>query len=126
MIKLVKDRLDALDTNGIVYKINCLNCSATYIGMSKRKLGKHTYEHKRAVKLGSENSALPVHTQDTGHSIDFDMIIILDKETNYFKRTFSEMMNIHYQSNTLNRMEDTHFLKNAYKKTIDTIKKLHI
>ena len=45
---------------------------------------------------------------------------------NYFKRIFSEMMNIHYQSNTLNRMEDTHFLKNAYKKTIDTIKKLHM
>ena len=80
MIKLEKERLDALDTNGIVYKINCQNCSAIFIGMSKRKLGKRTYEHKRAVKFGSKDSALAVDTQDTGHSIDFDKIIILDKK----------------------------------------------
>ena len=80
------------------------DCLATYIGMSKRKLRKRAYEHKRAVKLGSENSVLAVHTKDTGYSIDFDKIKILDKETDYFKRPFCQMMNIYYHSNSLKNM----------------------
>ena len=90
--------------------------------MSKKNLGKRAYEYKRVVKLGSENSALTqktaVHTKDTGHTIDFDTIKILNKEINCFKCIFIEMMNIHYHSNY---MEDTHLLKIRYKKTIDIV-----
>ena len=37
IITLGKDRLDKSDAYEIVYKIDCQNCSSTYIDMSKRK-----------------------------------------------------------------------------------------
>ena len=51
IITVGKDRLDKSDTYGIVYKIDCQNCSSTYIGMSKRKLKKRTCEYDRAVQI---------------------------------------------------------------------------
>ena len=107
IIILGKDRLDKSDTYGIVYKIDCQNCSSTYIGISKRKLKKRTCEHVRAVKNCSNNSALAVHVEKTAHTINFNNIKIIDKETNFFKRSFSEMLNIYFHNNTLNHIDDT-------------------
>ena len=89
--------------------------------MSKRKLKKRTYEHIRAVKNCASNSALAVHADKTGHTINFNNAKILDNKTNFFKQSFSEMLNIYYHNNTLNHIEDTQFLKTSFKKAIDRI-----
>ena len=123
LITLGKDRLDKMHTSGIVYHIKCQDCTSSYIGMSKRKLKTRTNEHIRAVKQCSENSALATHVDNTGHKIDFEKVNILDTEKNFYKRSFSEMLNIYYHDNTLNCIQDLNFLKNSYKKTIDLIKK---
>ena len=124
IITLSKVRLQKFDTYGIVYKIDCQDYTSTYIGVSKRKLKKRTYEHTRAVKNCASNSALVLHAEKTGHTIDFNNAKILHNETNFFKRSFSEMLNIYYHNNALNHIEDTQFLKTSYKKTIDLIKNI--
>lgn len=117
-----KDKLDPLETPGVVYKIKCKDCDASYVGMSKRKLKKRIYEHKYAIKNSSPTSALSEHVSQTNHKIDFDNTKIIDVENNYYKRTFSEMLNIHSQKNSLNRIEDTKNLKQIYKDSIKIIK----
>ena len=62
--------------------------------MSKRKLKTRTNEHIRAVKQCSENSALTTNVEKTGHTIDFENTNIVDVERNFYKRSFSEMLNI--------------------------------
>ena len=126
LITLGKDCFEKMHISGIVYKINCQDCTSTYIGMSKRKLKTRTTEHIRAVKQCSEKSALATHVEKTGHKIDFNKVNILDIEKNFYKRSFSEMLNIYFHDNTLNCIQDLNFLKNSYKKTIDLIKQFCI
>ena len=105
-----------MHTNDIVYEIEYHDCTSTYIGMSKRKLKTRTYEHIRVVQQCSENSTRATHVEKTGHEIDFEKINIVDVEKNFYKRSFSEMLNIYFHDNTLNCMQDLNFLKNSYKK----------
>ena len=79
-------------------------------------------EHNRDVKNFVNTSALAMHVSETGHNIDFDKAKILNKESNFFKCSFSEMLNIYYHSNTLNRIEDTQFLKKSDKDTVKLIR----
>ena len=115
-----------MHTSGIVYQIKCHDCTSTYIGMSKRKLKTRTTKHIRAVKQCSENSALATHVEKAGHKIDFEKVNIFDTEKNFYKRSFSEMLNIYFHDNTLICIQDLNFLKNSYKKTIDIIKQFCI
>ena len=105
-----------MHTSGIGYQIKCHDCTSTYIDMSKRKLKTWTNEHIRTVKQCSENSALATHVEKIGHTIDFKITNIVDVDRNFYKRSFSEMLNIYFHDNTLNCMQNLNFLKNLYKK----------
>ena len=59
----------------------------------------------------------------TQHKVNFDNVRILDNIKYKKQREFVEMLNIHYYPKTLNRMEDTLFLRNTYKKIIDLNRK---
>jgi len=54
-IKRGKDKIEKLENNDCVYKINCLNCNATYVGQTKRQLGTRIKEHRSHInkKKGS-------------------------------------------------------------------------
>ena len=69
--------------------------------MSKRKLRTRINKHIRAVKQCSEKSALPTDVEKVGHTIDFEKINVVDVEKNFYKRSFSEMLNIYSHDNTL-------------------------
>ena len=56
------------------------------------------------------------------YKVDQKLDLVVDVERNFYKRSFSEMLNIYFHDNTLNCMQDLNFLKNSYKKTIDLIK----
>ena len=47
-------------------------------------------EHKRAVRVGDNNSKVAQHANQFGHSIDFDHATIVDKARNFHERLFLE------------------------------------
>ena len=51
-----------LNISNIVYKINCCDCDASYVGETKRALKTHVKEHHRAIeKMNLSGSALAQH-----------------------------------------------------------------
>ena len=124
LIPLGKDRLDKFDNSNIVYRINCNNCPANYIGTSKRQLKKRRDEHIRDVKKLNVRSALTSHIlENDSHSFNFEKMLIIDIETSKAKREFAEILNIYYMDHTVNRMEDIYNLKFNYKQSLDLMKK---
>ena len=66
----LKDHIHLRDKSG-VYKLECEDCPATYIGQSGRKLRIRVSEHVNAVKKGRPTeSAFADHLLQTGHSFD--------------------------------------------------------
>ena len=41
-----KDRVAYLDRSSIIYKINCIDCDASYIGLTDRRFKTRILEHK--------------------------------------------------------------------------------
>ena len=75
------------------------------MGQSRRRLFYRLNEHTREVHNLKEFSTVASHVRDKKHNIDFENIRIIDKEANHKKRLFSEMLNIQFSDNTLNRIE---------------------
>lgn len=121
LIKLGKDKLDPLEKRNIVYKINCNDCSASYVGQSGRSARRRMYEHSLSIKNCDQRSVLSEHVRDTGHSFDIQNPLILDSEPSKFKREFSEMLHIFSTKNTLNRKTDLFKLQSSYKKSCTII-----
>ena len=117
-IKLGKDLLHNHMKSGVVYKINCLDCNALYIGQTSRQLKKRMYEHDRSVKKLDERSVISSHCHKYTHSFDFDNVQVLDSEKNKFRREFSEMLHIFLHTNNINKKLDICFLKNTYKNSL--------
>ncbi|EFN65835.1 hypothetical protein EAG_05269, partial [Camponotus floridanus] len=73
-IKVGKDKVEKDSRSNIVYKINCMNCDASYVGQTGRLLRTRIKEHIRnLMSVIAEHRALE-------HTFDFD-IEILDEET---------------------------------------------
>ena len=60
------------DRPGAVYKIQCSDYKATYIGETGRNLITQLTEHKRATKKGDLNNNIAEHHLKTSHAIDWD------------------------------------------------------
>lgn len=48
-IKVLKDPLHNDDNKNVIYKIECSNCDAVYVGKTKRKLQTRINEHKNRI-----------------------------------------------------------------------------
>ena len=57
----VKDKDEPSDRRGVVYKIKCCDCQATYIGETGRNLNVRLTEHKRATRNGDINNHIAEH-----------------------------------------------------------------
>lgn len=89
MIRLGKDRLDVLDNNNVVYKINYKDCSASFISLTMRKCWLRQNEHRRdVINNKTYTFALALHSHNTRHKIDFDFFSIIDREMVKHKREF--------------------------------------
>ncbi len=76
-----KDRpLPEKQTN-VIYKINCADCSWSYIGETSRALETRKKEHKRNVKQRKSGSNIAKHAWTQNHKINFDECEVLDKAT---------------------------------------------
>jgi len=115
IIKVQKDPTEHTHKNNIVYKINCNNCDASYVGQTKRKMMTRIKEHHDNIKLDkSKHSVITEHILDLNHNFDWNNIKILDTESNYNKRLISEMLHIKEQKNGINSHNDTEFLNESY------------
>ena len=65
-----KDRDKPEDKTGVVYRIDCEECEASYIGQTGRQLKERIKEHRRATEKGNIlESGVAEHVASTGHSI---------------------------------------------------------
>jgi hypothetical protein len=121
-VKAQKDKDTSTVTNNVVYKINCNNCDASYVGQTKRKLNTRIKEHINNIKLdSSRHSVISEHIIHCNHSFDWKNAIILDTEPRYYKRLISEMIHIKEQNNGLNLQKDTELLNESYFDLLDKL-----
>jgi len=124
-IRVHKDSNNLLSNNNVVYKISCKNCSASYVGQTKRQLKTRIREHSNNIRLSlSRHSVITDHVLEFSHSFDWENVKILDSEPNYFKRCVSEMLHIKEQQNGLNAQKDTELLDSSYFDILDILSKM--
>lgn len=119
IIKRGKDKLDLLKQTELVYKIDCVNCNACYIGQTKRHLMTRVKEHQRDIKKNVNNySVISQHRISSGHDFNWSNPVILHKESQTKKREIAEMFFIKKFDDTLNLQNDTDNLTVIYDKII--------
>ncbi len=74
------------DQTNVVYKINCADCSWSYIGETGRAFNTRRKEHVRNVELCKSGSNIASHAWTNNHKIDFNGKII-DKGNFRHRRT---------------------------------------
>jgi len=114
-IKVQKDLLSTSSRSNVVYKIECSNCDASYVGQTKRLLKDRIGEHRNHIKRNSSQiSVITNHRIDLNHEFEWNNVRVLDEETNYKKRLISEMIHIKRQKCGLNSQNDTELLDPLY------------
>ena len=104
----LKDHVSDDDKSSVVYKINCRDCEASYVGETGRALKTHMSKHHRAVeKMDFSASALAQHAWEHDHHIDWTSTCVLKVESHYRSRISREAIHICRQPSSLNRDRST-------------------
>ena len=110
IVKKAKDPTENMLQKYVVYKIDCKDCSKTYVGQTKRQLETRVYEHQKNQNQNQKYyNVISKHIKDMNseHNINWDDVGVLHKEYNWKKRLFAEMIYIKKQgNNALNKMTD--------------------
>ncbi|EZA46542.1 hypothetical protein X777_00052, partial [Ooceraea biroi] len=115
LIKLGKDTLTNGQQMGVVYKIECVNCEACYIGQTKRHLETRVKEHRSDIsKRDNCLSVVSKHRVFNEHDFDWCNTKILHHENHRRKREIAEMVFIKRHSNAINLQKDTEDLPAVY------------
>ena len=99
-----KDKVVEIAKRSLVfYHIKCKGtesdaCAESYIGKTERILHYRLEEHKK-----QEKSALHEHQMRSGHEIDYDGVVILDKADTDRKLQIKELLYIDKLEPTLNK-----------------------
>jgi len=105
---------------GVIYKIDCNNCDASYVGQTKRQLRTRIKEHKSDIyKKSGPPSVISSHRLDFQHEFIWDNVKILDREPSYYKRLIAEMIHVKKQSHGLNKQQDTESFPDSYIPILD-------
>ena len=82
-IKIHKDKNQHDNSNNVIYKVNCNNCDASYVGQTKKQLQTRIKEHRNNIKLDqSKYSAISKHITEINHDFDCEKVSIPDFEKN--------------------------------------------
>ena len=95
-----KDKTHKLDKTGVVYKIQCKDCSETYIGKTLRKTKLRVQHHGR--KSSVSDSPMAQHIHHNKHHLDIKDTNILGQESDWVKRGIKEVIYICKERPTLN------------------------
>ena len=109
----MKDKIPISKQSNIVYKLTC-DCGSHYIGQSKQHLSKRLQQHQASLRRMSsgrlqtgESTGITQHmAEHPDHTILFDDVTIVEKESNYLKRLFKEALNIQKTQDTMNLQKD--------------------
>ena len=74
----LKDKQPALNRAGLVYKLDCNECDAVYVGETGRQVKDRMREHQNDIVKGKQVSKVYNHVNETGHSFNFDNVSVLD------------------------------------------------
>ncbi|EZA62075.1 hypothetical protein X777_06969, partial [Ooceraea biroi] len=122
IISLGKDVLMKSINMGVVYKINCVNCDACYIGQTKRQLGKRINEHKVDIRKHEGcRSVVSEHRLVNDHDFDWQNTFILHHESHRRKREVAEMYYIKSHTDTINIQRDTESFPVVYESVLNRI-----
>ena len=92
------------DKHSVIYKINCADCDAIYVGQTGRNLSQRVKEHKSATDKGQvNNSGIAQHAWEQHHQIDWDHVEILAQESSDRRRQVSEALFIKQLAPSMNR-----------------------
>lgn len=105
-----------------MYRIDCQDCNATYIGQTKRYLNTRIKEHINNIKLHPSNhSVISKHRTDFVHDFGWTTPSILHNEKHRKKREIAEMFFIKNHDNAINLQRDTENLNPIYNNIIGYI-----
>ena len=106
----VKQVTPLQETKGVIYKLNCNDCEANYIGQSGQRIATRMYRHRLAEKnCDKEHYPLIAHCQAQKHTIDWRNVQILDIDTHAVKRILKESFFINASENSVNIQENAYF-----------------
>ena len=108
-----KDKLtDKFRQSCVVYRLNCLEptCKKFYIGQCDRILGLRLQENCRKTTPKTPNKNAPyIHSEVTGHEIDYNGILIIDRADSKFKLGIKETLHIIESKPELNTLCTSEF-----------------
>ena len=120
-----KDNLPKDDRINLVYKIECDNCPAVYVGQTKRKISSRIREHFNNISHRSQQiSVVSEHRLEKNHDFRWNDVKILDNEPNWKKRLISEMIHIKTNTFNINKRQDTEGLNPLYDSLLKKLLKL--
>lgn len=114
----LKDKTIKLQQSNVVYKITC-SCNSIYIGQTKQKLSKRTYQHKYNTGIKNiDHSAITEHAVSLNHVPRWDEVEILEYEYNKKKRLILEMIHIRKNPTCINKQKESVMLSTVYNNII--------
>ena len=108
-----KDKVPLGDQTGVVYKIQCADCDASYVGETERTLKKRVTEHHRS------SSPVGHHTSYNHHQFSHSDVSVLHRDADWFRRGVAEAIHITTQRPSLNRDRGRHTLPAIYREILD-------
>src|SRR5436190_586078 len=121
LIKRGKDVLPIMNKTNVVYKLDCKDCNASYIGQTKRHLSTRIKEYQNNIKKReSSHLVISKHRTECNHDFRWLEPSILHSEKNKRKREIAEMFFIKKHKNKINLQIDTDNLSPIYDKVINT------
>jgi hypothetical protein len=119
IIKRGKDSLDKFNQKELIYRIECNDCEACYVGQTKRHLKTRIKEHETNIKRDpSAHSVVSKHRESLHHDFNWLNTRILHTEKHTRKREIAEMVLIKKENNSINLQNDTENLSKIYDKII--------
>lgn len=122
-INVHKDNLSHDYRCGVVYKLNCSSCDASYVGQTSKQLRTRISEHQRNFYLDYNcQSVVSKHCSDFGHDFYWNDVKILDMEQFYQKKI--NLWDDKYQNvgeRSINLKKDTDLLDQIYTPLIDRL-----
>jgi len=77
-----KIRLNVEECMGVVYRVDCNDCDASYVGQTGRQLGTRMNKYKANIKLDpSKHSVISEHILEFDHSFKWNNVKILDNDS---------------------------------------------
>ncbi|KYN18252.1 hypothetical protein ALC57_09445 [Trachymyrmex cornetzi] len=121
-IRIQKDKLPILSRSSVVYKINCKDCNASYVGQTKRLLKTRISEYRNHINRNADQKlVITKHRLNYNHEFNWNKIEILDEKRVYNRRLISEAICIKKQKMDLTykatRIYWTPYIMTLYKYT---------